>query len=727
MAVGSSPTMAETSASEPADLRGNRDVDAPASVSNAFFKRTSSPSASRPSSPKSTLSDSEIDQVALPIEISRLREQQSGSSSSPSTPSIEDYDTQSIDYAGLVAGGRGGGVGNKLEGLTTRQPSWPLGARPKDEILKRGQEPIPQDFSNIPERAHQRRRSVQVTFEQRKEGGGYILTADDPELREILRHGLEREAKSAEALAKGKKRPIFRFRDLVFTKQFTAFDRQNQISADSPFHGFFTLFWLGTALLILKIAAQNWKIYGNILGNNEILKIMMERDVVVLGLTDGIMCAATAFCWLLQVAVFRNYVSWNKTGWIIQNIWQTLYLAGVIGWSSFRDWPWTHTVFIVMHCLAMLMKQHSYAFYNGYLSEVYKRKAFLERKLKLLRDITPSGNPSIKPDARASSISVSPARAEREYNLQQRRRSLQSRSASDLRGEHTQVGHAASAIEPGASLDAEQIQTFERIINWELDELSEELTGKCSQGAKCYPHNLTLGNLMEYIALPTLVYELEYPRQSSISWLYVAEKTAATFGTLLIMLVVSQAYIYPVVVQTVHLKEQGIPLQQRLMEFPWVLMDMLFPFMLEYLLTWYVIWECILNVLAELTRFADRGFYGDWWNSVSWDQFARDWNRPVHNFLLRHVYHSSISALKLSRSSATLVTFLLSACVHELVMWCIFKKLRGYLLGMQMLQLPLVMLSRTRFLKGKTILGNVIFWLGIFTGPSFLCTLYLIL
>jgi sterol O-acyltransferase len=40
-------------------------------------------------------------------------------------------------------------------------------------------------------------------------------------------------------------------------------------------------------------------------------------------------------------------------------------------------------------------------------------------------------------------------------------------------------------------------------------------------------------------------------------------------------------------------------------------------------------------------------------------------------------------------------------------MWVIFKKLRGYLLVMQMMQLPLVMLSRTKFLKEKTILGNV--------------------
>ena len=57
----------------------------------------------------------------------------------------------------------------------------------------------------------------------------------------------------------------------------------------------------------------------------------------------------------------------------------------------------------------------------------------------------------------------------------------------------------------------------------------------------------------------------------------------------------------------------------------------------------------------------------------------------------------------------------------------IFKKVRGYLLTMQMLQLPLVMLSRTKFLKGRDTLGNMIFWLGIFIGPSFLCSLYLFL
>jgi sterol O-acyltransferase len=142
------------------------------------------------------------------------------------------------------------------------------------------------------------------------------------------------------------------------------------------------------------------------------------------------------------------------------------------------------------------------------------------------------------------------------------------------------------------------------------------------------------------------------------------------------------------VMKTVEMKNNGVPLVERLQEFPGLLLDLIFPFMMEYLLVWYLIWETILNILAELTYFADRSFYDAWWNSVSWDQFARDWNRPVHVFLLRHVYHSSISSLKVNKHTATLITFLLSACVHELVMWCLFKKLRGYLLFLQMCQLP---------------------------------------
>jgi sterol O-acyltransferase len=91
----------------------------------------------------------------------------------------------------------------------------------------------------------------------------------------------------------------------------------------------------------------------------------------------------------------------------------------------------------------------------------------------------------------------------------------------------------------------------------------------------------------------TVVYELEYPRLEKISWNYVAEKAAATFGVLGVMIVVSQAFIYPVVMDTLRMKELDTPLSERLRAFPWILNDLLFPFLVEYLMSWYVIWECI--------------------------------------------------------------------------------------------------------------------------------------
>ncbi|POS72864.1 MBOAT family protein [Diaporthe helianthi] len=546
----------------------------------------------------------------------------------------------------------------------------------------------------------------------------YTVATDDKELREILRRGLQR-AKEPETNGKRKGR----FSDYVFTRKFSAFDRQNAAAANSPFHGFFTLFWIGVAMMLLKIGAENWKNTGSPLGTNDIMKSMFKRDVVVLLVSDAVLCGITGVSWILQVLVKNDYLDWDSSGWILQNIWQTIFIGTTIGWTQHRQWPWSHTVFFVMHSIVMLMKQHSYAFYNGYLSSAYKRRKELLKKLKQLEHVEAVESPSqTKPTA--SSISTDHlARRPSRHDVRQQQQSLHSSYetfSQDLEG-------IEAAIQSNEPLDLEQIHVFEQIIKWEIDSLTEELQGKATTPSRAYPNNVTFQNHYEYIVLPTLVYELEYPRSESIDWGYVAEKAAATFGLIFVMMMISQAFIYPVVMKTVHMKEAGLSLVERFREFPWLLSDLIFPFMMEYLLTWYLIWEAILNLLAELTYFADREFYSDWWNSVSWDQFARDWNRPVHNFLLRHVYHGSISAMQVNKHTATLFTFFLSALVHELVMWCIFKKLRGYLLFMQMLQLPLVQLSRTRWMKGRKTLGNINFWLGIFTGPSILCSLYLIL
>ncbi|THW58698.1 acyl-CoA/sterol acyltransferase [Aureobasidium pullulans] len=610
----------------------------------------------------------------------------SSSTSLTSDEDIEDYDKIKLDPDTIVDGSSGGPLGNP-QPVADPDADQDLSLKPSSSGVGHiRRNPDSHDRQLSPD---SRRKSIQIRLEKTDRKGHYILTADDPDIRDILRKGMEREEASQDPSKRARS-----LRDLVFTRQFTTFDRQNPLSAESPFHGFFTLFWLAMVLMFLKVSAYNWKEHGSIFGGNEVFKIMFGHDVLVLGFTDAAMVFSSALGFLLQKAIVNNYISWNRSGWIIQNIWQTFFLGSVVWWMFYREWPWSHTIFMVLHTMVFLMKQHSYCFYNGHLSVVYRRRNMLREKLRNLRETKPVGSAPTSPQTISPAVTSA---LEHVDSGDKKRRPGALRTATNLENETSDVASVATAMQSGQPLTSQQMQAFQRIIEEEIATLDRELKGKAQSDEKAYPNNLTFANFADWTILPTLVYELEYPRQERINWWYVLEKSMATFGTMCVMQVISQAYIYPPVAETVRMKEAASVV------------------------------ECVLNVLAELTCFADRGFYGDWWNSVSWDQYARDWNRPVHNFLLRHVYHSSISAFHLSKGTATFVTFLLSALVHELVMACLFKKVRGYLFTMQLLQMPLVMLSRTKLLKGRDLLGNVVFWIGLFVGPSVLTSFYLLI
>jgi sterol O-acyltransferase len=442
-------------------------------------------------------------------------------------------------------------------------------------------------------KSHKNKGGLEVRLERTDKKGRYILAVDDPETKALLRREIDR--------ANGKKvKQRMRIRELVFTRQFTTFDRQNPTNEKSPFFGFFTLFWICMGFMVVKSCLKNYRAFGNILGRNELTQLMFQRDVAVMGLTDGAMFLATFEGWLMQKLVQKRWINWATTGWIIQNIWQTAYLGAFVGWTYYRDWPWSHSIFITLHCLVFLMKMHSYSFYNGYLSSVTLRKELLEKKLKQLESMEPLQSPPNSP-IRDQSVATGFDNSELTTT---RRPSAHHRTSTNFQAEPTEVAAVASAIESGQPVSPEQVQVFSSIIKREIDELATELRSKCDDGKTAYPKNLTLVNHAEYICLPTLVYELDYPRQESTNWWYVAEKSFATFGILIIMQVISQAFIYPLVMQTVHMKESGMPIDQRWQEFPYIVSEMLFPMLLEQLLTWYLIWECILNVLAEVFKFA---------------------------------------------------------------------------------------------------------------------------
>jgi sterol O-acyltransferase len=159
------------------------------------------------------------------------------------------------------------------------------------------------------------RRSVPINLQETDQVGQYLLKTEDADvLKDLLRHNVHLERSGIPEKYR------FRFRDLEFTRQLSTFDRQNPKFTSSQFHGFFTLFWLGVALLLVKVAANNWRIYGTVWGKNEIIRLMFRKDVLILGLTDFVMCWSTLFCLGLQRAIRRGYLSWSGLGWVVQNV-----------------------------------------------------------------------------------------------------------------------------------------------------------------------------------------------------------------------------------------------------------------------------------------------------------------------------------------------------------------------------------------------------------------------
>ncbi|CAI4215001.1 unnamed protein product [Parascedosporium putredinis] len=420
----------------------------------------------------------------------------------------------------------------------------------------------------------------------------------------------DRRGKKFGLRAKGK------FQDIVFTRNFSTFDPQNEAAANSPFYGFYTLFWLAVSLFMLKTAANNWRTYGNPLGTNEIMRNMFNGDVLGLLVFDGAMCSLAYVTWLLQKLIILDYLDWDSTGWILQNVWQTAFIGGVVGLTITKDWPWSHNVFFVLHGLVLLMKQHSYAFYNGHLSTVFKQREVLRATLAKLEGYAVDSKSWTGGHSTSFSTSSGPQGGSPVARIANAHRGFVSDTSL---AEDVPVEDIISDVNSSTPLGPAKVATYKIALQDEFDQLTKEIVRNTTAPERAYPNNLTLFNMFEYLLFPIIVYELEYPRSDTIRWNYVFEKLAALVGVLFVMNMLSQTFIFPVVVKAIAMKEAGMPLGQRLQEFPWMLSDLIFPFMMEYLLTWYLIWETILNTLAELTRFADRNFYDAWWNCVRVD------------------------------------------------------------------------------------------------------------
>ncbi|KAJ7043690.1 MBOAT, membrane-bound O-acyltransferase family-domain-containing protein [Mycena alexandri] len=514
---------------------------------------------------------------------------------------------------------------------------------------------------------------------------------------------------------------------ITFAPRQSTFDINNEASGANEFRGFFTLFWISMFIFTLSTYIRSIETSGHAL--NLKFATMFSRDAITLAISDAVLVSTTALCVPFAKAVSKGWIRYYWTGLIIQHLLQTTALVCAISWTFNRQWPWVQSGFFTLHTLVMIMKVHSYMTINGHLQRVSEMSQELLDKLRKATDSvggweqavrdaethraevdalttrgtedstpTPSETPMVREGSTTSYVDVPTAAALRQrlVAVSQASDKAQSKDAPvSPATPHVLVDH------PNESISA---------MARDYSELEGELSSSGPYKVT-YPNNLTMKNFAVYQLIPTLVYELEYPRTDRIRPIYVFEKTVATFGTFVLLYTMTESFILP------HTPSAGD-------SFFRALLDLSLPFMMAYLLLFYIIFECICNGFAELSYFADRQFYEDWWNSTSWDEFSRKWNKPVHTFLLHHVYASTMASYQLSRTSAMFVTFLLSACVHELVMVVVTKKFRFYIFLMQLIQIPLIVVSRLPAIKRNKLMGNVVFWLGLYAGFPLLCVAY---
>eukprot|EP00347_Sterkiella_histriomuscorum_P001500 403371796 len=246
----------------------------------------------------------------------------------------------------------------------------------------------------------------------------------------------------------------------------------------------------------------------------------------------------------------------------------------------------------------------------------------------------------------------------------------------------------------------------------EAKEIEKEGIKKKFEFSSQYPNNVNLKDFIAYMLHPTLVYQDHYPVNE--------QRSLKTIGIRAIILVFSFLFIYEIyqfqLLPLAHALQDGVPTIE-------VFSAFYIPFLMLYFGCFFVIFEFASNLYADMSGFADRQFYQDFWNSTNFDEYARKWNKLVHEYLYRHIYLEYLLRWKFTVFQANVWTFIFSIIFHEIYLTLLFKQASFYLTSLQLNQIFLVHLFQVLRLKG-TAQGNMIFWFGQFFGITSVLFIY---
>uniref|UniRef100_A0A8C1AHW6 O-acyltransferase n=1 Tax=Cyprinus carpio carpio TaxID=630221 RepID=A0A8C1AHW6_CYPCA len=212
-----------------------------------------------------------------------------------------------------------------------------------------------------------------------------------------------------------------------------------------------------------------------------------------------------------------------------------------------------------------------------------------------------------------------------------------------------------------------------------------------------YPANLTHRDIYYFIFVPTLCYELNFPRSPRIRKRFLLRR-------LLEMVFLMQLILGLI-------QQVSPPLLPVLLQVPNHFIWLIFFY-------WY--FHSSMNFVAELMQFGDREFYRDWWNSETIPYFWSNWNIPVHKWCLRHFYKPML-VKGVNKLGAQLAVFFLSAFFHEYLVSVPLKMFRLWAFLGMMAQIPLAYFVG-RFLRGNY--GNAAVWMSLIIGQPIAVLMY---
>jgi len=277
------------------------------------------------------------------------------------------------------------------------------------------------------------------------------------------------------------------------------------------------------------------------------------------------------------------------------------------------------------------------------------------------------------------------------------------------------VSYFAWGPASGAFIMGETVRLCMKMHSYIMVNYMLRIAKECNDAdpaVKEYPGNVTFWDFLRFLCFPTLVYQTSYPRTQHIRKGFVL----ARFAEVCLCII----YIYAIMIRYIHPHSAELVGDYKSLTLG--IFKVMLPGIGISLLGFFMVLHSWLNAWAEITQFADRHFYSDWWNVTSWAVYYRKWNFVVHNFIHRHVF-TELVLLHYSKQTAMWMTFFISAIIHEYVIAVSLGFYKPILLLMFLIPGVLFIYLTKMFGRGSRA-WNIFMWSMLIVGHGCLFGLY---